>query len=158
MTRRLHFVHKFKNSTVFLPISYNEHVKDVLFERLGTMLVHCMTTTEEPYMFIICVDYSKSPFDLTVFLKNLKNSKYQKLMKEIEDQEDRKEWLNKKELPLGARGMASKVRQIIVSLDVMTASTKNMSQRMKKIELTRNVISQGGSIWSVLPQAPALGA
>ena len=42
-------------------------------------------------MFKICVDYSKSPFDLTIFLKSLKNSEYKALMKEIEDQVDKKE-------------------------------------------------------------------
>jgi hypothetical protein len=128
MTGRSHFVHKFKNSTVFLPISYNKRAKDVLFERPGTVLIHCVMTTEEPYMFTICVEYSKSPFDLTVFLKSLENSEYVPLMKEIEDQVDKKEWLNKEGLPLGARGMASRVRQIIVSLDVMMASNKSMSQ------------------------------
>jgi hypothetical protein len=71
---------------------------------------------------------------------------------------DIKEWLNKEGLPLGARGMASRVRQIIVSLDVMTASNKNMSQRMRAIELTGNVTSQGGSIGSALLLAPGSGA
>jgi hypothetical protein len=85
MTGRLHFVHKFKNSTVFLPISYNECAKDILFERPRTVLFHYMTTTEEPYMFTICVDYSKNPFDLTIFLKSLENSEYVPLMNEIED-------------------------------------------------------------------------
>jgi hypothetical protein len=100
MTGRLHFVHKFKNSTVFLPISYNKRAKDVLFERAGTVLIHCVTTTKEPYMFTICVEYSKNPFDLTVFLKSLENSEYVPLMKEIEEQVDKKEWLNKEGLPL----------------------------------------------------------
>ena len=44
-----------------------------------------MTTTEDQYMFTICVDYSKSPFDLIVFLKNLENFDYEALMKEIEE-------------------------------------------------------------------------
>jgi hypothetical protein len=48
MTGRTDFVHKFKNSLVFLPISYNERVKDALFERGGIILIHCVTTTKEP--------------------------------------------------------------------------------------------------------------
>jgi hypothetical protein len=158
MTGRSYFVHKFKNSIVFLPISYNERAKDVLFERPGTVLIHCVTTIEEPYMFTICVEYSKSPFDLTVFLKSLENSEYVPLMKEIEEQVDKKEWLNKEGLPLGTRGMASRVRQIIVSLDVMRATNKSMSQQMRAFELTGNVTSQGGSIGSALPLAPVSGA
>jgi hypothetical protein len=143
---------------VFLPISYNERAKDVLFERPGTMLIHCVTTTEEPYMFTICVEYCRSPFDLTVFLKSLRNSEYVALMNETEDQVDKKEWLNKEGLPLGARGMASRVRQIIVSLDIMTASNKIMSQQMRAVELTGNVTSQGGSIGSALPPTLVSGA
>jgi hypothetical protein len=94
-----HFVYKFKNSSVFLPISYNERVKDVLPEKRGLVLVHCVTTTEEPYMFTICVEYKFSPFDLSVFLRILENSDYEALMKEIETQVDNKEWLNKEDIP-----------------------------------------------------------
>ena len=104
-----HFVHKFKNSTVFLPMSYTERVKDVLFERLGTVLVHYMRTDEEPYMFTIYVEYRKNPFDLTIFLKSLDTSAYEGLMKDIKVEVDKKEWLNKEGLPLSVRSMASKV-------------------------------------------------
>jgi hypothetical protein len=141
MTGWSHFVHKFKNSSVFLLISYNERVKDVLPEKRGIVLVHYVTTMEEPYMFTICVEYKFSPFDLSVFLRSLENSDYEALMKEIETQVDNKEWLNKEGHPFGFRAMASRVRQLIVNLDVMIASNKHMSQQMRAIELTGNVTS-----------------
>jgi hypothetical protein len=47
--------------------------------------------------------------------------------------------------------MASRIRQLIVSLDVMTASHKHISQKMKAIELIGNVTSHGGSTGSSLP-------
>ena len=155
MIRWSHFVHKFKNSTVFLPISYIECVKAVLFEHPRIVLVQCMTNDEEPYMF---TNYNKSPFDLIVFLKNLKNSKYKGLMKDIEIQVDKNEWLNKDGLPLGARSMASKVRQTIISLDVMMATNKSISKKMRAIELTGHVTSQEESIGSALPHSPTSGA
>jgi hypothetical protein len=65
-----------------------------------------MTTTDEPYMFTICVEYKFSPFDLSVFLRSLENSDYETLMKEIEAQVDNKEWLNKEGHPFGFRAMA----------------------------------------------------
>jgi hypothetical protein len=148
-----HFVHKFKNSLVFLPISSNEWIKDILFESRGIVLIHCVTTIEDQYIFTICVD-SKSPFDLTVFLKSLENSDYEALMKEIEEHVDKKKWLNKEGLPFGAKAMASRVKQLIVSLDVMTASNKHVSNQMRAIELTGNITSQGGSIGSALPNPP----
>ena len=88
MTGWAHFVHKFKNSPVFLPILLNKHIKDVFFERPDIVLVYCVTIDEEPYMFTICIEYSKSPFDLTEFLKSLENSAYERLMKEIEQAVD----------------------------------------------------------------------
>jgi hypothetical protein len=151
MTGRTHFVHKFKNSSLFLMISYNERVKDVLFERRGIILIHCVTTIGEPYMFTIYLDYNISPFDLLVFLKSLENSDYKSLMKEIEEHVDKKKWLNKEGLPFGTRAMASRVRQLIVSLDIMIASNKHILQQMKAIEQTRNVTSHGRSIESALP-------
>ena len=100
MTGWVHFVHKFKSSLVFLPISYDERIKDVLFERPGIVHVHCVTINEEPYMFTIYIEYNKSPFDLTVFLKSLENSQYERLMKDIEASVDKKEWVDKDGLQL----------------------------------------------------------
>ena len=48
-------------------------------------------------------------------------------MIEIEDQVDKKKWLKKEGLPFKAKAMTSWVRQLIVSLDVMTASNKLIS-------------------------------
>ena len=137
VTRWAHLIHKFKNSPVFLPILHNKHIKDVFFEHLDTVLVHCMTIDEEPYMFTICIEYSESPFDLTEFLKSLENSTYGRLMKEIEQAVDKKEWVNKEGLPLNARSMALKVRQTVITLDIMTATNRSIANQMKAIELTR---------------------
>ena len=153
-----HFVHKFKTSSVFLPVSHNKHIKDVFFERPDIVLVHCMTIDEEPYMFTICIEYSKSPFDLTKFLKSLENSAYERLLREIKQVVDKKEWVNKEKLSLNARSMASKVRQTIISLDIVTATNRSIADQMKAIELTGQLVSQGGSIGSALPHAHVLGA
>ena len=154
MTGRIHFVYKFNSSSVFFPISYNERVKDVLSERGGIILIHYVTTTEELYMFTIYVDYNICLFDLLIFLKILENSNYESLMKEIEDQVDKKKWLNKEGLPFGAWAMASMIRQLIVSLDVMIASNKHISQQMKAFELIGNVPSHGGNIGSSILTPP----
>ena len=67
---------------------------------------------------------------------------------------DKKIWLNKEGLPFEAKAMASRVRQLIVSLDIITASNKHVSNQMRVIELTRNVTSQKKSIGSALPNPP----
>ena len=121
---------------MFLPISHDEHIKDVLFEKPDIMLVHCVTINEDPYMFTICMVYNKSPFDLTVFLKSLENLAYKRLLKEIEQVVDKKEWINKEGLPLNASRMASKVWQTVISLDIVTATNRSIADQMKAIELT----------------------
>ena len=105
-----HFVHKFKSSPVFLPISHDERIKDILYERPRIVLVHCVTIKEDPYMFTIYIEYNKSPFDLTVFLRSLENSQYKRLIKDIEASMDKKEWVTKEGLPLKAISMALKMR------------------------------------------------
>ena len=146
MTGWAHFVHKFKSSPVFLPISHEERIKDVLHEKPETVLVHCVTIGEDPYIFTICIDYKKSPFDLPKFLQNLENIEYEKLMKDIERSMDKKEWVNKQGLLLKAAGMVSKVRNAVTSLDVTIARNRAIAEGMKAIELTLQLPSQGGSI------------
>ena len=71
---------------------------------------------------------------------------------------DKKEWLNEDGLPLGVRSMALKFRHTIISLDVMMATNKNIFKKMRAIELSGHVTSQGGSIGSTLTHVPASGA
>jgi hypothetical protein len=64
MIAYMHFVHKFKNSLAFLPISYEERVKEVLYENGKHINIRCKTTMSEPYLFTICLDYAKALFQL----------------------------------------------------------------------------------------------
>jgi hypothetical protein len=66
MTASIYFIHKFKNPIVFLSILYDELVKEVLFENCGIILILCETRANEPYIFILCVEYCKSPFHLPI--------------------------------------------------------------------------------------------
>jgi hypothetical protein len=84
MTVSTHFIHKFKNSTIFLLISHVELVKEVLFENGGIVLIHCEMRAEESYMFTLCMEY-KISFHLPIFLKSLENFDYESLMREVEE-------------------------------------------------------------------------
>jgi hypothetical protein len=57
----------------------------------------------------------------------MENSSYEALMKEIEEQVDKKVWLNKEGLPLNAKSMASKVRQVLISIATMSALNKHVT-------------------------------
>jgi hypothetical protein len=119
-----HFVHTFKNFPMALPILLEEKVKGVLFKSSGIINIHCKTTNSEPYMFTICIEYVKSTFHLSAFLKSLENLKFESLFKEVEKQIDRKMWLIKDGLSLSAKAIASWIRQLLLNIATMTALNK----------------------------------
>jgi hypothetical protein len=137
MTDRTYFVHKFRDSAAELPILYEGKVKDVLPDSEGILLVHCETTGEEAYMFTIYLEYAKAKFHLPMFLKSLENSTYESLLKEVESQVDQKKWVNKNGHPLGIKSMASKIRQLLISMTAVIASRRYVSEKMKPADLTR---------------------
>jgi hypothetical protein len=151
MTDRTHLVHKFRNSTAVLPISYEEKVKDVLSNNRGILLVHCETTGEEAYMFTICLEYARAKFHLPTFLKSLENSAYESLLKKVESQVDQKKWINKDGHPLGIKSMASRIQQLLISMAAITASRRYVAGKMKPADLMWQIVSGGGSMGSVLP-------
>ena len=121
MSNSTYFMYKFKNSPIFLPILHDEKIREVLYENPGRVNIHYKTTIPEWYVFTISIDYAKAPFHLTRFLMSIENSSYEALMKEIEEQVNKKMWMNKEGLPLKAKSMASKVRQVLISISTMFA-------------------------------------
>jgi hypothetical protein len=122
-----HFVHKFKNSPMALPILHEERLKDVFFESGGIINIHCKWTDSEPYFFTIYVEYAKAPFHLPVFFKSLENKKYETLFKKIKMPEDRKMLKDKDGLPLGIKATVSKIRQLLPSIATMTSFNKHLT-------------------------------
>ena len=120
MTSNTHFVHKLKNLPIFLSISYEERVKKVFYRGDGRVDIYCKTIGAEPYLFTICIDYAKVQFQLPHFLHSFENLQYESLMIEIEDQIDRKIWVNKEGNLLNAKSMASRLRQVLLSIATMT--------------------------------------
>jgi hypothetical protein len=88
-------VHKFKNSSVILPISHEEKTKHVLFESSEILYIHYKTTRTKQYMFTICIEYIKVAFSLSAFLKSLESLKCESLLKELEKHIDRKMWITR---------------------------------------------------------------
>ena len=62
MSNWVHFVQKFKNLLAFLSISHEEKVREVRYESRKRINIHYMTTTDEPCLFTISIDYEKAPF------------------------------------------------------------------------------------------------
>ena len=78
-------------------------------------------------------------------------------MKDIEESVDKKEWVNREGRPLGGRSIALKVRQLVISLDIVTATNSGIADKLKAIELTGHLASQGGSMGSALLDGPVSG-
>jgi hypothetical protein len=115
----------------------------VLFENGSIVLVHCEIRGDVLYMFTLCVKYFKSPFHLLTFLKSLENSDYESFMRKVEEQVDQKKWLTKDRSPFSTRAMASRIRQLLISLAKMTAANKKVTRLMRLADLTAQVNSQG---------------
>jgi hypothetical protein len=71
-------------------------------------------------------------------------------MKEVEGEINRKMWINKEGQPLSAKAMASKLRQVLMSIATMTALQKCTTEQMTPMDLTGRVLSQGRSQGSTL--------
>jgi hypothetical protein len=98
----------------------------MLFESGRIIDIYCKTIEAEPYMFIICIEYAKDTFHLPAFHKSLQNLKYESVVKEFEKQVERKMWLNNDGLPLGAKVIASPIKQLFLSITTMTTSNKHL--------------------------------
>ena len=71
-----------------MPISTDEHVKDVVYYKDNILHIHCKTRDPAPYNFIVCIDNSIFPFSTLYFLKSLNNLIYDPLMKDVEQDFD----------------------------------------------------------------------
>jgi hypothetical protein len=76
----------------------------------------------------------------------LENSKNESLLKEVESQVDRKKWVNKDGLLLGLKAIASRIRQLLLSIAMMTTSIRHKKSKMGPADLIRHITSQGGSM------------
>lgn len=60
-------------------------------------------------------------------------------------QVERKMWANTDGLPLGAKTIASKIRQLNLRIATMTAFNKHITEHMGPVDLTSCALSQGRS-------------
>ena len=54
-------------------------------------------------------------------------------------------WINKDGLLLSTKAMASKIRQVVLSIATMMALNYHVREQMRPVDLTNCVLSQGGS-------------
>lgn len=142
MTEYVHFVHMFKNSPDFICLSADKKIKDVQYTD-GRVHISCKITTEPYYMYTICLDYSKSKFNLQYFLRTLQNSSYEQLLKSLEEQIDVGVW-GTAERRLGVRSIVSKLREILINLAKATTALVSKGKRMAPIDATMHRLSRGG--------------
>ena len=80
-TDNMHLNMKHKNSTTFLPISFNEKIKRFAEDVFLEIRIHCATTTlevaaEDQYDFTIVLNSEKINFNITPFLESLEPTPY----------------------------------------------------------------------------------
>jgi hypothetical protein len=67
-------------------------------------------------------------------------------------------WVNKEGNPLSAKSMASRLRQVLLSIAIMTALHQRATEQMRPLDLTGRVMSQGGSQGSTLAGPQGVGS
>ena len=137
MTDNVNFVMKFRADPHALPISADERIQVVAYYKGNTAHIHCETTDVEPYSFTVVVNNTMSPFSVGPFLASLQGSSYEPLIKEVESEIDRQVWTTKEGLPLRARSVPSKVRNLIHSMAKMAAARKAVTSALMPLDLSR---------------------
>ena len=136
MTDNVNFVMKFRAGPHALPISADERIQEVAYYCKGnTVHIHCETIDAEPYSFTVVVNNTMSPFSVVPFLASLQGSSYEPLIKEVESEIDRQVWTSKEGLPLRARSVASKVRNLILYMAKMAAACKAVTSALMPLAL-----------------------
>lgn len=111
-------------------------------------------TVEPFYMYTICLDYSKSKFNLQYFLRTLPNTNYEDLMKSVKEQSDNRLWgIPKKRL--GVRMVVSKIRELLISIAKTTTALKLKAKRLTPIDETMHWLSRGGGSQGCSTQSTA---
>lgn len=147
MTAFIGFRMKFRNAQVPNYITMQDRVVGVSYYRDDKIHVQCETfLSDTPYRFTIVLDNNTHLFNVSGFIGSLDNTDYTKLMQEIEKQFNRGYWHGKDQTPLRAKSVASKVHQIIVSLDQMTAVMKAIALEKKDAPRALTPFASQGSV------------
>lgn len=122
-TNDISFSYKFKKSSVFIQLSFEENVKDVEIDVHPLIKIKCMTMVpelrEKQYHFTICVNSVLIPFNMTPFLTSMATSIYVDEVKELEKKLDNKEWVDADGSPLNRKKLCSKIRYMFKSLNTL---------------------------------------
>ena len=145
MTDNVNFVMKFHAGPHALPISADEQIQEVAYYKGNTVHIHCETIDAEPYSFTVVVNNTMSPFSVVPFLASLQGSSYEPLIKEVESEIDWQVWMTKEGLPLRARSIVSKVRNLIHSMAKMAAARKAIMSALMPVDLSRAAGTQNTS-------------
>ena len=157
MTDDVNFVMEFDADPHALPISADERIKEVAYYNGNILHIHCETTKAEPYDFTIVVNNTMSPFSIIPFLESLQGSPNETLIKEVEREIHQHVWTTKEGLPLKARSVTSKIRNLIHSMAKMAAARKAITSALMLVDLstvrsTQNA-SQASGRDTLIPQA-----
>ena len=145
MTNNVNFVMKFRAGSQALPISANERIQEVAYYKGNILHIHYENTDAEPYSFTVVVNNTMSPFFVVPFLESLQGSSYEPLRKEVESEIYRQVWTKKEGLPLRARSIASKVKNLIHSMAKMAAARKAVTSVLMPLDLSRVIGTQNTS-------------
>ena len=147
-TDYMHFNMKHKNSPAFLPISFDEKIKQLAEDVFLEIRIHCATTTlgvavEDQYHFTIVLNLEKIYFNITPFLESLEPMPYSEEVKELEESVDRGEYHNKDGMSLTGKRLCTKLGLLMNSFEVFKAKYNMQRSFMVSCIVSADHSSQG---------------
>ena len=147
-TDNMHFNMKHKNLTAFLPILFDEKIKQLAEDIFPEIRIHCVTTTlgvaaEDQYHFTIVLNSEKIYFNITPFLENLEPMLYYEEVKELEESMDRRDYHNKDGMPLTGKRLCTKLGLLMNSFEVLKAKHNMQRSFMASRTVSADHSSQG---------------
>ena len=147
-TDNMHFNMKYKNSIAFLPISFDEKIKQLATDFFPEIRIHYVTTTlgvaaEDQYHFTIVLNSEKINFNITPFLESLEPTPYSAEVKKLEESVDSGEYHNKDGTPLTEKRLCTKLGLLMNSFEVFKAKHNMQRSFMASRTVSADHSSQG---------------
>ena len=147
-TDNMHFNMKYKNSTAFLPISFDEKIKRLATDVFPDIRIHCVTTalrvaTKDQYHVTIVLNSEKINYNITPFLESLEPTPYSAEVKELEESVDRGKYHYKDGTPLTGKRLCTKLGLLMNSFEVFKAKHNMQRSFMASRTVSADQSSQG---------------
>lgn len=148
--------HRWTGSHLYSPLTPEERIVDVDHHE-KYLVVKIESTTENKFKYRVLIDCTSHAFSIEPFVNSIVNTLFESMKQETEKQWDEKYWTTKDGLPLRAKALATKLRNLMHVIDMKVVQNSNLSLRMRGTEVSRETESRSMSPGSIGRRTPSVG-